>query len=199
LAAGSAIRKAIRRPRAEAGATADSSFNQQETHMSLFGKNIARLDELFADELKNVYYMENEIVENLPDMIEAATSPDLKQALSAHLSETKGQVKRLEQVFELHGTRAESGSCAAIDGLIKTAGDAPSEIEDKKVLDAAIVAAAQQIEHHEIAVYGSIIAWAKELGRDDCASILAETIAEEKSADQKLSALAEGGINRRAA
>ena len=167
--------------------------------MSLFGKNIAHLDELFVDELQNVYYMENQIVENLPDMIEAATSPDLKRTLSAHLDETKTQVTRLEKVFELQGVPAANGSCAAIDGLIKTAADAPSEIEDKKVLDAAIVAAAQQIEHHEIAVYGSIIAWAKELGRDDCASILAETIAEEKSADQKLSALAEGGINRRAA
>ena len=143
--------------------------------------------------------MENQIVENLPDMIEAATSPDLKQALSAHLNETKGQVKRLEQVFELHGVSPAEGTCAAIDGLIKTASDAPSEIEDKKVLDAAIVATGQQIEHHEIAVYGSIIAWAKELGRDDCASLLADTMAEEKAADQKLSALAEGGINRRAA
>ena len=167
--------------------------------MALFGKGIANLNELFVDELKNIYYMENEIVENLPEMIEAATSADLKQALSSHLKKTKAQVARLEKVFEICDLPPEDGACAAIDALIDEAGAGPSDIKDKNVLDAAIVASAQQIEHHEISVYGSIIAWAKELGEEECASILAQTLEEEKAADRKLSELAEGGINRLAA
>ncbi|HTO78220.1 MAG TPA: DUF892 family protein [Methylocystis sp.] len=157
------------------------------------------MNELFVDELKNIYYMENEIVENLPEMIEAATSANLKQALSAHLEERKAQVARLEQVFEICDLPVEHGACAAIDALIDEASAGPSDIKEKKVLDAAIVACAQQIEHHEISVYGSIIAWAKELGEEQCASILAQTLEEEKAADRKLSELAEGGINRLAA
>ncbi len=167
--------------------------------MALFGKGIANLDELFADELKNIYYMENQIVDNLPAMIEAATAPDLKQALSTHLKETKNQVTRLEQVFEKCDLPLESGACSTIDALIDEASAGPSDIKDKKVLDAAIIASAQQIEHHEISVYGSIMAWAKELGQDECASILAETLEEERGADRKLTQLAEGGVNRVAA
>jgi len=168
--------------------------------MAIFGgKGIENLNELFVDELKNIYYMENEIVDNLPSMIEAATSEDLKQALSSHLEETKNQVTRLEQVFEKCDLPRENGACATIDALIDEAGAAPSDIKDKRVLDAAIIASAQQIEHHEISVYGSIIAWAKELGEDECASILAQTLEEEKTADRKLSSLAEGGVNREAA
>jgi ferritin-like metal-binding protein YciE len=167
--------------------------------MALFGKGIADLNELFVNELKNIYYMEKEIVDNLPSMIEAATTPDLRKALSSHLEQTKTQVMRIDQVFELQGLRPESGSCPAIDGLIKEASNGPSDIDDKNVLDAAIVSSARQIEHHEIAVYGSIIAWAKELGFDDAAAILAQTLEEEKSADRELSKLAEGGVNRLAA
>jgi ferritin-like metal-binding protein YciE len=167
--------------------------------MALFGKGIANLNELFVDELKNIYYMENEIVDNLPSMIEAATSADLKQALSSHLEETKNQVTRLEQVFETCDVPPENGDCATIDALIDEASAGPSDTKDKKVLDAAIIASAQQIEHHEISVYGSIIAWAKELGEDECASILGQTLEEEKAADRTLSKLAEGGINREAA
>lgn len=157
------------------------------------------MDDLFVDELKSIYCMENEIVDNLPAMIEAATSSDLKQALSTRLEETKTQVKRLEQVFELCGVAAATGSCSTIDALIKEASAGPSDIEDKGVLDAAIIAFGQQIEHHEISVYGSIIAWAKEFRKDDCAVILAQMLEEEKSADRKLSELAERGINRLAA
>jgi len=167
--------------------------------MALFGKGIANLNELFVDELKNIYYMENEIVDNLLSMIEAATSADLKQTLSSHLEETKNQVTRLEQVFDACDLPRENGACATIDALIDEAGAGPSDIKDKKVLDAAIIASAQQIEHHEISVYGSIIAWAKELDEEKCASILGKTLEEEKAADRKLSKLAEGGINRAAA
>ncbi len=167
--------------------------------MALFGKGIANLNELFVDELKNIYYMENEIVDNLPSMIEAATSEDLKQALSKHLEETKNQVTRLEQVFEKCDLPRESGACATIDALIDEASAGPSDIKDKRVLDAAIIASAQQIEHHEISVYGSIIAWAKELGEEECADILGQTLAEEQAADRKLSDLAKGGVNREAA
>ncbi len=167
--------------------------------MAIFGKGIKDLNELFVDDLKNIYYMENQIVENLPSMIDAATSPELKNALASHLEETKTQVERIEQIFQMQNLSPDEGSCPAIDGLIKEAGDLPSDIEDKKVLDAAIISAAQQIEHHEIALYGSIIAWAKELVRDDCASLLTETLQEEKGADSKLWQLAKNGVNRMAA
>ena len=167
--------------------------------MALFGKGIADLNDLFVDELKNVFYIENEIVDSLPIMIEAATSPELKRALSSHLEETKEQVKRLEQVFEMWGERPENGGCPAIDGLIKEAAAGPNDIEDTNVLDAAVVTLVQRIAHHEIAVYGSIMAWAKELGHEDCAAILSASLEEEKATDRKLSKLAEHGINRLAA
>jgi ferritin-like metal-binding protein YciE len=132
-------------------------------------------------------------------MIEKAKDPELKQGFEAHLGETKNHVKRLEQVFKMHCVEAKGVECPAIDGIIEEADEIAGEVDDKKVLDAALIAAAQAVEHYEITRYGTLIAWAKQLGRPDCASVLQENLEEEKAADSKLTALAERNINVKAA
>jgi len=167
--------------------------------MGLFTKDIKTMDDLFVHQLQDIYYAERQLVKMLPKMAEKATDPFLKQGFLAHLEETKGQVKRLEQVFEMHGAEVKSVACPAIDGIIEEADDVAGEVEDKDVLDAALIAAAQAVEHYEIARYGTLIAWAKQLGRKDCASVLQKTLDEEKAADSKLDLLAQSSINLRAA
>jgi ferritin-like metal-binding protein YciE len=132
-------------------------------------------------------------------MIEKASDPKLRQGFQAHLNETKGHVQRLEQVFKLHGVKAEGVDCPAIDGIIEEADEVAGEVADKRTLDAALIAAAQAVEHYEMTRYGTLIAWAKQLGRNDCASLLAQNLEEEKAADAKLTALAESGVNAKAA
>jgi ferritin-like metal-binding protein YciE len=132
-------------------------------------------------------------------MIEKAKDPGLKQGFEAHLGETKNHVKRLEQVFKMHGVEAKGVECPAIDGIIEEADEIAGEVDDKKVLDAALIAAAQAVEHYEITRYGTLIAWAKQLGRPDCASVLQENLEEEKAADSKLTSLAERSVNVKAA
>lgn len=167
--------------------------------MGLFTKDIKTMNDLFVHQLKDMYYAENQIVEALPKMIEKASSPELKQGLQAHLSETRNQVARLEQIFRMQGVTAKQVDCPAMDGLIKEADQVSGDIADKAVLDAGIIAAAQSVEHYEIARYGTLIAWAKELGRNDCVSLLMQTLDEEKGADKKLTVLAENRVNRAAA
>ncbi len=167
--------------------------------MGIFSKDIKTLDDLFVHQMRDVYYAEKQLVKALPKMAEKATSPALKQGLESHLKETEGHVKRLEKVFEMHGVEAKGVDCPAIDGIIKEADEIVGEVDDKEVLDAAIIAAGQAAEHYEITRYGTLIAWAKQLGRPDCAEVLEQTLQEEKSADAKLTTLAEGGINRKAA
>ena len=123
--------------------------------MGLFTKDIKTMDDLFLHVLQDVYYAENQIVKNLPDMIEKASSPQLKQGLQSHLGETKNHVKRLEQAFQMLGKKAEGVDCPAIDGIIDEAEDVGGEVDDKQVLDAAIVASAQAVEHYEITRYGT--------------------------------------------
>ncbi|GLK78412.1 ferritin-like domain-containing protein [Methylopila turkensis] len=167
--------------------------------MGLFSKDIKTMDDLFVHQLRDVYYAERQILASLPKMIDKATSPTLKQGLESHRLETETHVKRLEQVFEMHGAEAKAIKCPAINGILEEADDIVGDVDDKQVLDAAIVAAAQAVEHYEIARYGTLIAWAKELGRADCAAVLEQTLREEKAADDKLSAVALGEINRKAA
>jgi ferritin-like metal-binding protein YciE len=167
--------------------------------MGLFTKDIKTMDDLFLHTLQDIYYAENKIVKSLPEMIETAKDPQLKQGLKAHLGETAGHVKRLEQVFQLLGQKPKSVDCPAIDGIIDEAEDVTGEVEDKDVLDAAIIAAGQAVEHYEITRYGSLIAWAKRLGRNDAARILEQTLNEEKAADKKLTSIAESKVNLRAA
>jgi len=167
--------------------------------MGLFSKDIKTLDDLFVHKLRDIYYAEKQIVQALPEMIEKAKDPGLKQGFESHLGETKNHVKRLEQVFKMHGVEAKGVECPAIDGIIEEADEIIGEVDDKKVLDAALIAAAQAVEHYEITRYGTLIAWAKQLGRPDCASVLQENLEEEKAADSKLTSLAEGNINVKAA
>jgi len=167
--------------------------------MGLFSKDIKTLDDLFVHQLRDIYYAEKQIVQALPEMIEKAKDPGLKQGFEAHLGETKNHVKRLEQVFKMHGVEAKGVECPAIDGIIEEADEIAAEVDDKKVLDAALIAAAQAVEHYEITRYGTLIAWAKQLGRPNCASVLQENLEEEKAADSKLTALAERNINVKAA
>jgi ferritin-like metal-binding protein YciE len=157
------------------------------------------MDDLFVHTLRDIYYAENQILKALPEMIEKASDAQLKQAFRSHLDETKVQVTRLEDVFRMHGVEIKGVDCPAIDGIIDEAEDVAGEVEDKKVLDAALIAAAQAVEHYEITRYGTLVEWAKRLGRKDCAAKLQQNLDEEKGADKKLTALAEGGVNQRAA
>jgi ferritin-like metal-binding protein YciE len=167
--------------------------------MGLFTKDIKTLDDLFIHQLQDIYYAEKQLVKALPKMADKATAPQLKQGFLDHLKETENHVRRLEQVFKMHGAEVKAVDCPAIDGIIKEANETAGEVADKVVLDAALINAAQAAEHYEITRYGSLIAWAKQLGRNDCATVLQQTLAEEKAADQKLTSLAESKINARAA
>jgi ferritin-like metal-binding protein YciE len=167
--------------------------------MGLFSKDIKTMNDLFVHQLQDVYYAEKQIVKALPNMIEKTTDPQLKQGFKTHLGETETHVTRLEQVFRMHGAEIKGVNCPAIDGIIEEADEVAGEVEDKRVLDAALIAAAQAVEHYEIARYGTLIAWARQLGRDDCASVLQKTLDEEKATDKKLTTMAEGMINRKAA
>ena len=167
--------------------------------MGIFTKDIRSMDDLFVHLLRDIYYAEQQIVKSLPKMIDKASAPELKQGLADHLDETNDHVRRLEEVFRLHGTAAKAVDCPAMDGILKEASEVTGDVADKSVLDAAIIASAQAVEHYEITRYGTLIAWARELGRDDCAAILAETLDEEKAADQLLTELAETRVNQEAA
>ena len=157
------------------------------------------LQELLAEELRDLLSAENQLVKALPKMADKATDKQLKQGFLTHLDETKTHVQRLEQVFKMHGAEVKAVDCPAIDGIIEEADEVTGEVADKSVLDAALINAAQAAEHYEITRYGSLIAWAKQLGRADCASILQKTLDEEKATDRKLTTLAEGSVNLRAA
>jgi ferritin-like metal-binding protein YciE len=167
--------------------------------MGLFTKDIKNMEDLFVHTLRDIYYAEKQIVKALPDMIEKASDPELKQGFQTHLRETQSHVTRLEQVFKLTGEPAKGVDCPAIDGIIKEANQVAGEVEKKQVLDAALIAAAQAVEHYEMTRYGSLIAWAKELGHQDCAALLQQTLDEEKATDKKLTRMAEGQVNRKAA
>jgi ferritin-like metal-binding protein YciE len=168
--------------------------------VGLFTKDIETMDDLLFHGLKDIYYAENQIVKALPKMIENATNRDLTKGLKDHLEETNKQVARLDQVFKLLGKEPQGVKCPAIDGLIEEADEVAGEVSDNSVLDAAIVGSAQAVEHYEMARYGTLIAWADELGRDDIVRLLTTNLNEEKAADKKLSTVAlRKGVNRRAA
>jgi ferritin-like metal-binding protein YciE len=167
--------------------------------VGLFSKDIKTFDDLFLHGLQDLYYAENQIIKALPKMIESAKDAKLKQGFKTHLAETENQVKRLEQVFELLEAEAKGKKCPAIDGIIAEGDEVMGEVADDDVLNAAIIGAAQAVEHYEIARYGTLIAWATEIGRNDCAAVLKKNLAEEKATDEKLTAMAQGRVNPRAA
>jgi ferritin-like metal-binding protein YciE len=167
--------------------------------MGLFSKDIKTMNDLFQHQLQDIYYAEQQLVKALPKMADKANDQQLKQDFLFHLDETKGHVKRLEQVFQSCGMEVKAVDCPAIDGIIEEANETASEVADKSVLDAALINAAQAAEHYEIVRYGSLIAWARQLGRNDVAALLQKTLDEEKTTDRKLTTLAEGRVNMRAA
>jgi ferritin-like metal-binding protein YciE len=163
--------------------------------MGLFSKDINTLEELFVHGLKDIYYAENQILKALPKLIESATNPQLRKGLKDHLKETEAQVSRLEQIFEMREEKPKGTKCPGINGLIDEGDDLTGDIGEKHVLDAAIIASAQAVEHYEMTRYGTLIAWAREIGRNDFADILEENLKEEKAADQKLNGIAESRVN----
>lgn len=167
--------------------------------MGLFSKDIHSMDDLFVHTLRDVYYAEKQLVKALPEMVDKASDAQLKQAFQSHLGETKNHVVRLEQVFKMHGVEAKGVDCPAIDGIIEEAEEVSGEVEDGAVLNAALAAAAQAAEHYEISRYGTLIAWAKQLGRNDSARVLQQNLDEEKAADRKLTEIAEARLNLQAA
>jgi ferritin-like metal-binding protein YciE len=167
--------------------------------MGLFTKDIKTLNDLFAHQLQDIYYAEKQLVKALPKMANKATDKQLKQGFLTHLDETKDHVLRLEQVFKALGLEVKAVDCPAIDGIIEEADETAGEVADKAVLDAALINAAQAAEHYEIVRYGSLIAWARQLGRNDAAALLQKTLDEEKMTDKKLTSIAEGQVNLRAA
>lgn len=167
--------------------------------MGLFSKDIKTMDDLFVHTLRDIYYAEKQILKNLPKMIEKATNPELEAGFEKHLVETEGHVARLEDVFRMLGVEAKAVNCPAIDGILTEADEIAGEVEDDRVLDAALIAAAQAVEHYEMTRYGTLVAWAKEFGRSDCAIVLEQTLNEEKATDDKLTQLATSRINLQAA
>jgi ferritin-like metal-binding protein YciE len=174
-------------------------IKKKEPQMGLFSADIKTMNDLYVHQLQDIYYAEKQILKSLPDMIGKVTDRDLKSGLQKHLQETENHVARLEQVFKLHDLKPKAVDCPAIDGIIDEADEVSGEVEDKEVLDAAIIASAQAVEHYEITRYGTLIAWARQLGRDDAAAILQKTLDEEKAADKKLTTVAESKVNRKAA
>jgi ferritin-like metal-binding protein YciE len=168
--------------------------------MGLFSKDIQTMDDLFLHGLQDIYYAEHQITEALPKLIEKGTNRDLTKGLRDHLEETKQQIVRLDQAFKKLGQTPKGIKCPAIDGLIQEGDEIAGEVADKEVLDAAIIGAAQSVEHYEIARYGTLIAWAESLGHDDIVRFLTTNLNEEKAADKKLSTVAlRKGVNRKAA
>ena len=167
--------------------------------MGLLSKPIKTLDDLFVHTLQDIYYAENQIAKNLPTMAEKATNPELKAAFQQHLTETQGQIKRLEQVFQMHGQEVKGVTCVAMDGILEEAKETMGDVDDTDVRDAAILASAQAVEHYEITRYGTLVAFAKQLGREDCASVLQQNLDEEKATDKKLTEIAESKVNKKAA
>jgi ferritin-like metal-binding protein YciE len=157
------------------------------------------LKALFLHQLKDTYFAENAILKALPQMAEAAESEELRGAFAVHLKETEGQVRRLEQIFEMVGEKPEGIPCKAIQGIIEEGQEILQEFEDGEALDAGLIAAAQAVEHYEIARYGTLLAWAKQLGLSEAEGLIEETLVEEENTDQVLSELAEDAINPAAA
>ncbi len=163
------------------------------------GERESAFRELFIDELKDIYWAEKALVKALPKMAKKASNSELVAAIEDHLAVTETHVERLEQVFDVLGEKAAAKKCEAMDGLITEAEELMKEVKDEVVRDAAIISAAQKVEHYEIASYGTLVAFANTLGESDAAALLEETLNEEKEADQTLTEIAESSINIEAA
>ena len=164
------------------------------------GSGDSMLRELFIDELRDIYYAEKHIVKTLPKMKRAATSPELKEAFEEHLEVTRGQVARLEQVFEIMGEKARGKKCEAIEGITKEGEGIIEDTEDGTATrDVGLILAAQKVEHYEISTYGGLAQLAVTLGEEEAADLLRQTLEEEKETDVTLTAIAENNVNYEAA
>ena len=161
-------------------------------------KELKKLDELFHDTLKDIYFAEKKILATLPKMSKAAQRPELKAAFEKHRGETEGHVDRLEQVFKIIGQKPQGKTCAAIVGITDEGAEIMEEYEGSPALDAGLLAAAQAVEHYEISRYGTLRTWAEELGHEDAAELLEETLEEEKATDEALTDIAESVVNQEA-
>jgi ferritin-like metal-binding protein YciE len=161
--------------------------------------SLKTMEDLFIHGLKDIYYAEKKLVQQLPKMAKKAESPELADAIEQHFKETQNQVTRLEKIFRLCDMEPRGKRCPGIEGLIEEAKEIIEEAEEPDALDAGLLAAAQSVEHYEISRYGTLVAWGEELGMSDAVSLLRETLQEEKNADRLLSQLAEGKLNREAA
>jgi ferritin-like metal-binding protein YciE len=156
------------------------------------------LDNIFLEEVKDIYSAEKQLTKALPKAAKKASSPELKSALEEHLTQTEGHVNRLEEVFRMLGHTPRAKACPAMKGILEEASEIMSEKAEPSVRDAALIGAAQKVEHYEIASYGTIVQWAKQMGRQDIKDLLGQTLDEEEKADQKLSELAKTRINVKA-
>jgi ferritin-like metal-binding protein YciE len=166
--------------------------------MGWFSADIATMDDLFLHTLQDIYYAERQIEKALPDMAKKASDAELKRGFQSHLQQTRGQIKRLEKVFKELKMKPSGTNCPAINGILDEADEIVSDVSDKVVLNAALIAAAQAVEHYEITRYGTLVAWAKALGRPDCAKLFAANLKEEKATDKKLNSIAKRKVNRKA-
>ena len=166
--------------------------------MAMFNYEFNNLNDLFVQQLKDLYDAEQQITKALPQMAEAANSPQLKSAFQDHLRQTQQHIERLERVFRGINCEPEAETCAAMRGLVKEGSDIISAKGDPSVRDAALIAAAQRVEHYEMAGYGAVRTFAHQLGRDDLAQILQQTLDEEGQTDKKLTAIAESSVNQMA-
>ena len=157
------------------------------------------LHDAFIDELRDTYDAERQLTKALPKLAKAACLPELREAFETHLEETRGQIARLEQVFESLDEKPRGKHCEGIAGIIEEGNSIMTEDFDETTMDACLIAAAQRAEHYEMAAYGTLIAWAQAMGHTEAADLLQQNLDEEKAANEKLSGLAEGGINQSAA
>ena len=160
---------------------------------------VKTMDDLFLHTLKDVLNAEKQVLRALPKMAGKTSSAELKEAFDTHLVETEGQIERIGKVFEMIDKRAQGKPCAAMEGLVEESKEAMEEIEDPEVLDAALLSGAQAVEHYEIARYGTLIAWAKQLGLNDAVNLLGQNLDEEKKTDVLLTKLALAAVNQKAA
>jgi ferritin-like metal-binding protein YciE len=167
--------------------------------MGWFSSDIDTFEELFVHTLQDIYYAEHQILKALPDMVAKASDAELKKGFRTHLKQTKGQIKRLDRAFKMIKSVPQGTKCPAIDGIIEEANEIAGEIDNKTVLNAALIAAAQAVEHYEITRYGTLVAWARLLGHNDVAKLLNMNLKEEKATDKKLGSIAKRKINRKAA
>ena len=161
-------------------------------------KKPKQLADLFHDSLKDIYFAERKILTTLPKLVKAAQNEDLKAAFEKHHTETEGQMERLEKVFQIIGEKPQGKTCPAINGLAEEGAEIIEEYKGSPAVDAGLLAAAQAVEHYEIARYGALRAWAEELGLENAIPLLEETLEEEKATDQALNELAESLINQQA-